>query len=412
MDFQDVIDLCVKRRKELGLSQRDLAKICGFPQSVIGRFETHVNEPQLSNLLKIFKALDIDVNAQNVEFDSDFPLKAAIDSSKKLTIGIFSPSSPISATVPIRYERGIEYLKSKGFNIIEGKLKGKREFYRSGSIKERAEELNDLIHNDKVDIIMSSIGGNNSNALLPYIDYEYLKKHPKMIVGYSDVTAVLLAIYAKTGLVTFYGPALAASFGEFPPFVDETYNYFTDILDCKTPYIYKKPLFWTDEFIPWMEQNGSKEKYNNNWITVREGVAEGRLIGGNLNTMEGFFGTEYMPEIKKGDILFIEDAQKNPSVIERSFSLLKNAGVFDKIGGLILGKHEKYDDFETNRKPHEILLEVLGDFNFPFLADVDCCHPHPMMTFPIGCRVKLDAAEQKITLLENPIKKWRNSKSE
>ena len=83
-----------------------------------------------------------------------------------------------------------------------------------------------------------------------------------------------------------------------------------------------------------------------------------------------------------------------------------------KIGGLILGKHEKYNDFETNRKPHKILLEVLGVFNFPILADVDCYHTNPMMTFPIGCRVKLDAAEQKITLLENPIKKWRNSKNE
>ena len=108
------------------------------------------------------------------------------------------------------------------------------------------------------------------------------------------------------------------------------------------------------------------------------------MIGGNLNTMEGFFGTEYMPEIKEGDILFIEDSLKDACTIERTFSLLKLAGVFEKVGGIILGKHEKFDDNGTGRKPYEILLEVLGDCQIPFLADFDCCHTHPMFTMPIG----------------------------
>lgn len=140
----------------------------------------------------------------------------------KSAIGVFSASSPISATVPSRYERGKAYLESKGFRVVNGDLYGKKDGYRSGSIRERAEEFNQLLYRDDVQILMASIGGMNSNAILPYIDYEYLKKHPKIIIGYSDITALLLGIYAKTGLVTFYGPALAASFGEFPPFVDET----------------------------------------------------------------------------------------------------------------------------------------------------------------------------------------------
>ena len=133
------------------------------------------------------------------------------------TIGVFSASSPISATVPVRYERGRHFLEEKGYTVQNGLLYGKQDGYRSGSIQDRAREFNELLYQEDIAILMASIGGMNTNSILPYLDYEYLKQHPKIIVGYSDITALLLAIYAKTGLVTFYGPALAASFGEFPP---------------------------------------------------------------------------------------------------------------------------------------------------------------------------------------------------
>lgn len=320
-------------------------------------------------------------------------------------IGVFSSSSPISATVPVRYERGVQYLESKGYKVINGNLYGKMDAYRSGTIKERAEEFNELLHNDDIQVLMASIGGNNTNSILPYIDYEYLKAHPKIIIGYSDVTALLLAIYAKTGLITFYGPAVAASFGELPPFVDWTFESFEAILKgtISIPYNYEKPLFWTDEFLSWSDQHRSKEQYNNEWICVKPGSCQGRLIGGNLNTMEGFFGTEYMPEIKTGDILFIEDSLKDACTIERSFSLLKLAGVFEKVSGIILGKHEKFDDNGTGRRPYEILLEVMGDTQIPILAEFDCCHTHPMITLPIGAHVMLDATNRRVLLMESPV---------
>lgn len=135
------------------------------------------------------------------------------------------------------------------------------------------------------------------------------------------------------------------------------------------------------------------------------GVCRGRLIGGNLNTMEGFFGTEYMPKIQDGDILFHEDSLKDACTVERSFSLLKLAGVFDRVGGILLGKHEKFDDNGTGRKPHDILLEVLGETRLPFLAEFDCCHTHPMLTLPLGCQVELDAANKCVTLLESPLER-------
>lgn len=324
-----------------------------------------------------------------------------------LTVGVFSSSSPISATVPVRYERGRAYLTSKGIRVIDGSLFGKRDGYRSGSIRERAEEFNQLLYNDEVQVLMASIGGNNTNSILPYVDYDYLARHPKIIIGYSDTTALLLGIYAKTGLVTFYGPALASSFGEFPPFVDRTFEQFRSILmeEVSRPYTFEMPPVWTDEFVDWSSQDRGKAEYPNRWVSVNPGVCTGRLIGGNLNTMEGFFGTEYMPEIRAGDILFLEDSLKDASTIERSFSMLKLAGVFDRIGGILLGKHEKFEDNGTGRTPYEILMEVLGECHVPLLAEFDCCHTHPMFTMPIGCQVELDATNQTVKLLENPLEK-------
>lgn len=325
-------------------------------------------------------------------------------SARNITVGIFSSSSPVSATSPSRYLRGKEYLASKHIHVVDGNLYGKRDFYRSGTIQERASEFNELLHRDDVQVLMASIGGNNTNSILPYIDYEYIKKHPKIIIGYSDTTALLLAIYAKTGLITFYGPALASSFGEFPPFVDMTYDYFQQVVlgDCPIPCTYTMPPVWTDEFIDWDGQTEGKKPHPNRWRTVLPGVCTGRLIGGNLNTLEGFFGTEYMPEIQNGDILLLEDSLKDACTIERSFSLLKLAGVLDKVGGIILGKHEQFDDNGTGKKPYEILLEVLNGRQLPILAEFDCCHTHPMFTIPIGCQVTMNATEQTVTLLESP----------
>ncbi|MGL5766545.1 MAG: S66 family peptidase, partial [Sarcina sp.] len=312
-------------------------------------------------------------------------------------------SVPITKFCPKRFERGVNFLKKQGFEVLYGNLTGKSDFYRSGTIKERAEELNQLIRNPKVKCIMSTIGGMNSNSILPYIDYEELKKNPKIMIGYSDVTAILLGIYNKTGIKTYYGPALVASFGEFEPLVTETFKYFYDICCDKNivyPYEMKMPKKWTDEFIDWESQEREKKLKDNKLITVIDGVVRGRVIGGNLNTMQGIWGTEYMPQLRKGDILFIEDSLHDIATIERTFSLLKLSGVFEKIGGIILGKHELFDDKGTNRKPYEVLLEVLGNLQIPFLAEFDCCHTHPMMTLPIGSIIELNAIKQTVKILE------------
>ncbi|WP_010632924.1 S66 family peptidase [Sporolactobacillus vineae] len=316
-------------------------------------------------------------------------------------IGIFSPSSPATATSPKRFARAKAYLENKGFEIIEGSLTGKEDHYRSGTIQKRAAELNALIRRSDIKMIMSTIGGTNSNSLLPYLDYEALKQNPKMIIGYSDVTAILLAIYAKTGITVYYGPALVPSFGEFPPYVDETFQFFKQVLidSPNYPFQIPTPAYWSDERMNWEEKTGEKERRPNHWRGIHVGRARGRLIGGNLNTMLGFWGSPYMPEIKDGDILLIEDSMKPASQVEKNFSLLKVNGVFDRVGGILLGKHERFDDEGTGKQPIDLLLEVLHGTKCPIIADFDCCHTQPMLTMPIGADVEIDADQATVTLL-------------
>ncbi|PSW16320.1 LD-carboxypeptidase [Photobacterium rosenbergii] len=316
------------------------------------------------------------------------------------TIGFFSPSSPATCFAPKRYERATAFLQQKGFNLKAGNLTGKSDYYRSGTIQARAEELNTLIRDPDVRCIISTIGGSNSNALLPYIDYDALRQDPKIIIGYSDVTALLLGIYAQTGLVTFYGPALVASFGEFPPLVDETFDSFEAML-CQQqslPYNYVMPEHWTDVKIDWESQSEAKQTQRNDWQFNGKGGIKGRVVGGNLNTMTGIWGSSYMPEIRQGDILLIEDSLKGIETVERSFSHLKLSGVFDKVSAIVLGKHELFDDKSTGRQPLDVLMEVLNGQAVPILNGFDCCHTHPMLVTPIGVKGEIDFDRQVFSL--------------
>ena len=115
--------------------------------------------------------------------------------------------------------------------------------------------------------------------------------------------------------------------------------------------------------------------------------------------MMGIWGSEYMPEIKDGDILLIEDSLKDIATEERSFSFLKINNVFEKIGGLIIGKHEQFNDMKTKRKHYEVLMEVMGKPEIPVLAEFDCSHTKPMLTLPIGCIAELDSDKKQLTII-------------
>ncbi len=317
-------------------------------------------------------------------------------------IGYFSPSSPATHFAPKRYARARKYLQAQGFELVSGSLTGQSDHYRSGSIRARADELNELIRNPRVRCIMSTIGGSNSNALLPYLDYDALAADPKVVVGYSDATAILLAIHQKTGLVPFYGPALVASFGELPPVVEATFASFASMVMARgaNTHTYTLPLLWTDEMIPWEDQDRPKSLRPNDCSFLGAGTVSGRVIGGNLNTMWSIWGSPYMPAIRAGDILLIEDSLKPISTVERLFAFLKINGVFDRVAAVLLGKHEGFDDKGSGRSPLDVLLEVLDGQELPIVDGFDSCHTHPMLTVPLGLEVRIDFDQERVSLVE------------
>ncbi|MFQ2447136.1 S66 family peptidase [Aeromonas caviae] len=320
------------------------------------------------------------------------------------TIGFFSPSSAATAWAPNRFARAKAYLAAQGFELKAGSLTGEQDHWRSGSIAARADELNALIRDPQVRAIMSVIGGSNSNSLLPYLDFDALKRDPKIVIGYSDVTALLLGIHAQTGLVTFYGPALVASFGELSPLVDETLAGFLSVCmagGASLPHRLPTPTQWTEERLDWEHQTRAKQCWPNRLISVGTGRMRGRLIGGNLNTLAGIWGSPFMPSIERGDILLLEDSLKTAETVERAFTHLKLCGMFDRIGALVLGKHELFNAQGSGRRPLDILLEVVGEPTFPILAEYDCAHTHPMLTLPLGIEAELDLDAQSLTLCES-----------
>ncbi len=319
----------------------------------------------------------------------------------KKKIGVFSPSLPIGNYFPKRFERAIAFLKSQGCEVKLGCLSYSKKLYASGAIKERADEFNQLLYDKDIDCILATIGGMNTNAILPYIDYDYLKNNPKLIVGYSDVASLLSAIYAKTGIHTVYGPTLMSAFGEIGPLANVSFNYFSKLFIEYTemPHNIPMPKAYTDVHVDWETQTEMKPLFRNEWHTVNDGCVIGRCLIFNLGTIAFTYGSDYFPEIKKGDIIVLEDTMDNPMQVERAYAHLKLVGILDKVGGIIVGKHALYDDLGMDVQPYNILQQFIEN-NIPILAQVDIGHTLPVMSLSNGATIKLDATNKTIEVIQ------------
>lgn len=322
------------------------------------------------------------------------------------SIGICSPSYPGTFHYQKRYKRGVEFLQNKGFTIVEGNLTGK-EGYRgeiSGGVQDRAEELNQLI--PRVDVIMTSIGGYNSNSILKYIDYDLFKQKSPIFIGYSDTTALALALYNKTGCITYLSQSVISNFGEFEPFNELNYFYFDFMLQSKCETLMVQiPDVWTDEWINWETYEKTKKTNKNEWIIFNKGEFNGTLIGGNLDTIVGIIGTEYMPKITEDTILLLEDVYTDLGRLYRNFTTLALHGIFDKIGGLIISKFETIG--ENSDVINDIINEFVGHRKIPILLNFDYIRDiiiHMMTQFPSNTFSRIEikyCAEIDIFLISN-----------
>ena len=318
---------------------------------------------------------------------------------KGSTIGVFSPSYTIIHDAPEAAGRAEAFLCDSGFKVRRGKLWGKKNAFRTGSPVERADEFNSLLYDPEVDILMASVGGIITNGMLPYIDYEYYAANPKPVVGMSDVTALLMALYAKTGVSVYYGTNFVTSYARLGPYRDIALKCLCDVLNFKDSYEYSAPETYSDAVIEWEKPLTEEKHIPGKLLTLHGGKVRGRLIGGNLYTMTRVWGTPYMPEIRQGDILFIEDTQTDADVVESNLGQLKICGIFEKLGGLIIGKCRDYADCETGMTYYDFIYDYIGRPDIPVLAECDFSHCAPMLTIPVGLTAELDADAKSLRLL-------------
>lgn len=322
-----------------------------------------------------------------------------------IRIGIFSSSSDLSSKLNKRVMNAKSILESEGYILELGSLWNKSIGYVSGTIKERSDEFNKLLN--KNNILMSMIGGMNSSSILPYLNYDKIKQNKIKIVGYSDTTAILLAVYNKTKIPTYYGPALLPSFDEQDYIKKWNLNSFKKYVINDEGGKIENPEFWTEEKIDWFDLESRKityDQYNkkmckNKLHSFNDGVVIGRLIGGNLDTMVSIYNTEFMPKIKKGDILFFEDSYKSIDRCERNFAFLKNSKILEKVSGIIIGKCEGFNPLGSKETYESLFMKFL-DRKIPVLTNFDCCHCLPMNVLKIGAKIKLDTFNKEITILK------------
>lgn len=314
------------------------------------------------------------------------------------TIGIYTPSTPAYKFNEELFTNGIKNLEGLGFKIKLGYLTQNRssQGYRSGTPKERADEFMALINDPQVNALMSTIGGMNSNSLIPFLDFDQIRRSRKVICGYSDVTSLHMAILKYSGLKTIYGPALMTWFGEYPNGIKESVDSFLDAVTISNITSRKIMPFkrWSNHFRDW--SNGDWKNLprqwneNSGWKVLNEGEVTSEIIIANLNTLMSAAGTPYFPHLTNR-ILLIEEMAAPFSRLERSLRQLQLMGVFDVISGLIMGKAEMPNSEGALFSMDDLLMEVVEKRDYPVISEFDCSHTVPMHSIGQCSKVSIKA---------------------
>ncbi|MCF7826776.1 MAG: LD-carboxypeptidase [Candidatus Marinimicrobia bacterium] len=256
--------------------------------------------------------------------------------------------------------------------------------YLAGRDEIRADAINKMFNDSGVNAILTFIGGWGCARLLPFLDYEMIKNHPKIIMGFSDVTALLLAIYAKTGMVTFHGPSGRSGWNTF------TVDYVKRLLFDAESVLYKNPV----------EKGDNLTQVKDRIQTITPGKVQGRLVGGNLTVLTALMGSEYLPDWG-GHILFLEDTGEGIYRIDRMMTQLKLGGVLDQISGFIFGKCTdcEADSGYSSFTLEEVLADHIKPLGIPAFQGAMIGHISNKFTLPIGVAAEMDAENGTIQLL-------------
>jgi muramoyltetrapeptide carboxypeptidase LdcA involved in peptidoglycan recycling len=320
-------------------------------------------------------------------------------------IGIISPSWGGPAVFPHRVDAGIRQIEALGFRAFTASHARNQHGYISDTAENRAADIHALFADADVKAIIAAIGGDHSCHLLPLLDFDLIRRNPKIFMGYSDVTVLNVVLYQAVGLITFNGPAVMTDFGEQPAMLPYTLRWMQQVLCRAQPAGMIEPAeAWTEEFQDWEQKEDMKRprqlKPSPGWTWLKPGHAEGRLIGGCLESLQHLRGTRYWPDWSDA-IFFFETSEEKPSpeTIDGILMDYENMGVFEKLKGMLVGRPMKYNDQEKQAL-REVLLERTKQFHFPIISDMDFGHTGPQMTLPIGCMAKIDSHSRRFSIIE------------
>lgn len=291
------------------------------------------------------------------------------------TIGVIAPSNIILEKDEEYIEKSTKLFTDLGYKVKFGKYVRTNTLGYGATAKERAEDINNMFADPEIKAIICVKGGEDSNSTFDYIDYELIKNNPKIICGFSDITSITNAIYSKTGVVTFNGPT------------------FKSLTSWDTDYTFKELI---KRF-----QNKSLELgiEDDEYVTIKDGIAEGELVGGNLSLTKRLVCGKYSLDFTD-KILFIEELgfESDPNLVNNDLYYMKQNGVFDKIKGIWVGNYEH----ESGISLEKILLDVLdGEYNFPIIKSNNFGHCDKKTVIPIGTKARIDTTkDKKIILLE------------
>ncbi len=303
------------------------------------------------------------------------------------TIGLIAPGSFITED---ELKESIDNLALLGFKTVYTDAILQRYGYLAGKDKQRADDLNMMFARSDVDGIVAARGGYGCSRILPYLDYNTILKNPKILIGYSDITALLYGIYAKTGVVTFHGPVGISTFNEF------SVRNFNDVLMSNKKNI---TLYNAEE---------EKEEAELNVYPIVTGKGQGKLVGGNLSIVVSMIGTEYDVDYKD-KIIFLEEVSEEPYRIDRMLTQMIEAGKFEQASGIMLGifhdceAKEKDPSFPKSLTLKEVLLDRLGDLKIPVIYGMSFGHVTNKFTLPFGIESELDSGDGVLKLLENAV---------
>lgn len=303
------------------------------------------------------------------------------------TVGLITPSTFVSDPDRLALaERTVRYF---GLKLKMGRHVKARSGYLGGPVEDRVADLHDMFRDPEVNAVFAIRGGYGSAQLLDHIDYDLIRRNPKVFLGYSDITAMHLAIQKRCGLVTFHGPVMLSRFSDY------TQTWF------------RKALF---EPGPLGSVVNPPEKSElrpvHSLRTIRPGTARGPLVGGNLTLISTAMGTPYEIDTR-GRILFLEDVGEQPYSIDGMLTQLRLAGKLQQAAGIVFG--ECYDcrprdfrpAFDSTLSLGEVLDNLLGDLKIPVLSGLTLGHTDDQLTLPLGVMAALDAEKGELVIEES-----------